>query len=265
MLGAFGTILHLYSTQRGRQVYEDMNEDFLRVMHTIGRPDIAIRHGIKQVKILDENWPEEDRSRLQSFMVREICAFLVDLFYGISFEWRDGAWVLRSGQQDAFLPTMVQLIEPDRYDDLYSKSHPEEDRAVTLENAVHSGALSRCQNENNQSACLMAKAKVPREFVSIHDWVEQHQSGKRQPSRAFLKAIWAYWFGLGLEGKEPGENEDFVYSPNDVFPTLGLSAAKSLLRDGDQEVEDRERGILELMIETREFLHQRFRGPNRRE
>ena len=263
MLGAFGTILHLYSTQRGRQTYEDMNEDFLRVMHTIGRPDIAIRHGIKQVKILDENWLEDDRNRLQSFFVREICASLTDLFYGISFEWRDGAWVLRSGQQDEFLPTFVQLLEPGRYDDLYSKSHPEEDRAVTLENAVHSRALSRCENDDDQSACMVAKAMTPSEFVSIDDWVEHHQNGKAGPSRAFLKAIWAYWFGLGLEGKGPWENESFVYSPEDIFPSLSLSSAKRLLKDGDKEVESKEKRILELMIETREFLDQRFRRAKR--
>ena len=263
MLRTFGTILNLYSTKEGRQIYEDINEDFLRVMHTIARPDIAIRHGIKQVSILDEKWPEEDRSRLQSFFVREICAFLTDLFHGISFQWQDGAWVRRSGHADEFLPAIVQLQEADQYDDLYSKSHPEEDRAVTLENAVLSRVLSECQSGGDQSACVVARMTIPADFVPIHDWVQHHQGGKAQPSRAFLKAIWSYWFGLGLEGKKPVENASFIYSPEDIFSSLSLSSAKSFLKDGDTRLESRERMILELMVETREFLHGFFRSEER--
>ena len=258
MLRTFATILNLYSTNQGRQLFEDMNEDFLRVLYTMVRPDIAIRHSIKQVQILDNDWPEADRRRLQSFFVREICAFLNDLFYEISFDWRDGEWERTSGGAEEFLPTMVQLQMPERFDDLYSKAHPEEDRAVTLENAVVSRDLLKCQAGNDQPACVAFEASIPSGFESIDVWVEHHQGAKLQPSRAFLKAIWSYWFGLALEGKLPSDVEGFVYSPEDVFPSLSLQSARRFLTDSRRKTESRELEILKLMIESREFLHTRF-------
>ena len=263
MLRAFGAILNLYSTEEGRQLYENMNEDFLRVMHTITRPDIAIRHGIEQMAILDNNWPDEDRDRLQSFFIGEICAFLTDLFYEISFEWRSGKWERRKGQQDAFLPTMRQLRLPSRYDDLYSKSHPEEDRAVTLENAILSRAVAICKNTNDQAVCAEAATGIPTGFISIEDWVGHHQGANFQVSRAYLKAIWSYWFALPLEGKKPREDKSFIYFPADIFPTLSLESARNLLNDIGKGEVSREWEILKLMIEIREFLQTRFPPTNR--
>ena len=224
------------------------------------RPDIAIRHSVLQVKLLDDEWPKTFRQRLRSYFVREVCAFLNDLFYQVSFKWNDGEWVLRQGHEDEFLPTFNQFLLPERYGDPhsnpYSKLHPEEDRAVTLEHAKHSRSLWLCKQDNDNAECAELHRIGATDFVPIHSWVTKHEASEGQLSRAFLKALWSFWFGLALQGKQPVNTDAFKYEPEDIFPSLTLESAKGILQDEKLTEMTREHELLKVMIEAREFLEQ---------
>ena len=266
LLQAGGWISALPLTREGREFYETMNEDFYRMMHTIMRPDISIRHAMAQVRFLDEGWPEEDGVRLRAYFINQIHASLTDLFYKISFQWTDGAWARRAGQREAFLPTLNQLKFPARYDEPYSMAHPEEDRAVVIEHAELSLNVWKCEHADDAIACITAYALDVPGFVRIDEWVDMNRHAHPQPSRAFLKAAWAYWFGLVLEGKTRGREAGFAYYPLDVFPDVSLRQAEALLESDVGRAEaDQERSILRLMIRTRLFLEDRFRPRSDRQ
>ncbi|MEP3259962.1 MAG: hypothetical protein ABJN26_22595 [Stappiaceae bacterium] len=226
----------------------EVERDFLRIMNTIGRPDIAARFLLGRISA----GQDAERERLY---LRLLAPFVSDLFSTISFQMSKSGWVRRATQGYAVRLDFVaahngdgQLVQPGEVvvppigHIPYSATSPEEDLATSL--AVF-GPPSTAQ-------------QTAQAFL---DWAEQAvERFEPHPSLApMLKAIWIDWFSLAFEAlHQPGWTlSDVRYRSLSIGTELSIAHARALLVH-PAGTEDKRR-VLKMMIEIRELMEKRYK------
>lgn len=202
-----------------------LNQDFLRIVETIGRPDIAIRYLVTQAEQITDD-PDKQWRRDQ--ILRWLGPFAHDLCYLISFEMSGSrSWKLRATngydpmadflenvRPDGGLVQAGEVIVPQDGERTYSSVNPEEDCATAF--VVHGVKI--------YTASVLVEAVTPdTEKASIvlpfQTWVDKAQQRDNASIRPYLKLIWLEWFGQAFE---PMKNTDIGHDEF-IFKTVNAS------------------------------------------
>ena len=228
--------------------------DFVRIMETIARPDVAGPFLMSRI--------EATRGEpLETGYLRRLAAFVRDYCYIISFRISPyGAWIRRAGAGydpmidflDSFHPSgrltnSGEVVRPSPGKVPYPAINPEEDCAVIL---VASGIAEH----------VTIPGLTPRISADFENWVRQaFEREAPPPSLApYLKLLVLDWFAFAFETLKSGQLPAADYR----YRVLGSSdlatpafAERLLTRD---DFPPWQKATLELFLETHRFLTNRY-------
>ena len=252
----------LPTTEQGRTDYEDWLRAFNRDMHTIARPDVALRFLAAQIDRVDRRFPRRGATRLRQHLTREFLAYAREISYLISFRIRDGVWVLRDGVSpdgSEFIEVVEVLRHPELFDlgeRLYASTSPEEDRSSSLQNygvtLLHRDCLAQSSaGEKAGQLCRQEQPlNLPPTWRDMVQWAKgaMHQSPPNY--RPYMKVVWASWLGIPSGIFQRRGFSGWRYRVLDSLELTERGLAERIL----ERTSDNERRILETMIFARTFL-----------
>lgn len=241
------------------------NQDFLRILETIGRPDIAARYLMDEIGHIDRNTPDAFRE-LQ--MLTWLAPFISDYCYQISFEMSPASgWRLREvGNYNRYLDFLHsidasgEVVEPGEIVQIlnapgpYGATSPEEDCATTL--AVYGIASSDLFGLSEATS----SADAANIISGIESWVlaSLERTDPSPSAVPYLKLIWIEWFSqafqpLTVPGTTP---ERYSYNAINASSLTSKEAVTALL--AHDAINPYDRKILQLFLLTRSFLEVRY-------
>lgn len=241
------------------------NQDFLRILETIGRPDIAAHYLMDEISHVDRLGPNALRERQ---MLLWLAPFVADYCYLISFEMSPSSgWELRKvegyNRYYDFLHSISNsgaLVKPGEIvlaldePGPYGATSPEEDCATTL--AVYGIAGSDLFGLADKTPPAQAGTVV----TAIEGWVRDalDRANPAPSAIPYIKLVWIEWFSQAFQPlTAPGlPVEQFHYDPLQASTLTSRETVKSLLESG--VVRPHERELLELFLATRKFLEQQY-------
>ena len=240
-----------------------LGRDFRHMMATIGRPDIASRFLMDQLRL--------SRARgigSENDYIRWLAPFIHEYCYAISFRLSaTGDWKRRAAEGYNVLLDFVdnfnddgQLVSPgevvtyDGHRVPYPALSPEED--CTAAQAVYGIVDNPLYGILGQTA-VKDRATI---ILGIEAWVRDAMSrSKPAPSIApYLKLVWLEWFAQVFEElKDPSfDVSEFRYSAITASPMTVPDRVRELLQH--RAVTPHQRHMIELFLETREFLEEMY-------
>lgn len=228
--------------------------DFVRIMETIARPDIA---GPFLMSRIGETRGQPFESR---YLYR-LAPFVRDYCNLISFRIsRHGEWVRRSGAGydplldflDNFHPSgrltkSGEVVRPSAGRVPYPALNPEEDCAVIL---VASGIANG----------LLAPGKVPDMSAEFENWVRESIERKTPPPSLapYLKLLFVDWFASAFEVLKVRSlpASGYRYTPRNASPLASPNIARKLI--DRTAMPAGQRAILKLFLQTRTFLEDKY-------
>lgn len=241
------------------------NQDFLRILETIGRPDIAARYLIDEIRDVDRKGRNVLRERQ---MLLWLAPFVEDLCDLISFEMSPSSgWQLRkvegynryydflhSINDSGALVTPGKIVLALDEPGPYGATSPEEDCATTL--AVYGIAESDLFGLAERTPPSEAATIV----AGIEGWVRDalDRADPAPSAIPYLKLIWIEWFSQTFQALTvPGHAVDqFHYNPLQASELTSREAVKVLLENPAVHMHERE--LLKLFLATRDFLEERY-------
>lgn len=241
------------------------NQDFLRILENIGRPDVAARYLTDEIKRIDRNTPEAIRE-LQ--MVIWLAPFIDDYCRLISFEMSSASgWRLRDiDRYNLYLDFLHsinesgELVRPGEVVQIldepgpYGAISPEEDCATTL--AVYGIADSDLFGLSKTTSSENAMDIV----AGLEDWVLNalNRTDPAPSAVPYLKLVWIEWFSQAFQPlTTPGITlEQYAYRPIKASRLTTKDAVIALM--DHKAVTQHDREILELFLSTRSILEKRY-------
>ena len=239
------------------------NIDLLKILETIGRPDLAVAHLSAEMRILAE-YPVQQPRLDQSLMW--LGPFAHDLCYLISFEMSaTQGWKLRKTSnypeyldflhafgEDGEPVEQGELLKPSGARTPYSMTSPQEDCSTTL---VPYGVINR-----NPVRGWVYGTETPEVKAAIVEpfetWVKEAVTRIEPPpsARPYLKLLFQEWFMQAFAtlqlGTAPG---DFIYEPVAASVLSEREIAAELL--GSQLLDAGDRRLLHRFDELHVLLN----------
>lgn len=198
-----------------------LNQDFLRIIETIGRPDIAVRYLVTEAEQITD---DPDRQWRRDQILRWLGPFAHDLCYLISFEMSGSrSWKLRATNgydpmadfldnvhPDGELVQAGEVIVPLEGERPYSSVNPEEDCATVF--VAYGVKIYTANGLVEEVTPDEEKANI---VLPFQTWVDNAQQRDNASIRPYLKLIWLEWFGqsfVPMKNTSIGHNE-FIYRP----------------------------------------------------
>ncbi len=255
----------LLRTEEFRAVYKKWVREFNRDMHTIVRPDFAVRFLSSQITLIDKYFPPEKRGPFRVHLLTEFLAYAREISYLISFRVKDGIWTRRgdvSPDESEFIEVLEVLKHPERFsysDKLYASTSPEEDRNSCQQNYTLTFINRDCLKKNPakksipEEVCRTVAQNLPKSWRDMVDWAEQGLHRSPPNYRPYVKLIWASWLGIPSGIFQKLGVNGWRYNPMDDFPLTKPDYAKKVFNKAGGE----ERAILGTLIFARNFLENR--------
>lgn len=241
------------------------NQDFLRILETIGRSDIAARYLMDEIGQLDRDAPDAVRE-LQ--MLKWLAPFVTDFCHQISFEMSPASgWSLREvANYNRYLDFLHsinasgELIKPGEIVQIldepgpYGATSPDEDCATTF--AVYGITDSDLFGLYETTS----PADTATITAGIESWVlaSLNRSDPAPSAVPFLKLIWIEWFSQAFQALNmPGITaERYSYKAINASSLTSKGSVTALL--AHEAVSPNDRKILQLFLLTRSFLEERY-------
>ena len=241
------------------------DDDFMDLMLTIGRPDIAGRYLMDRIDLIKGN-------KRENYLLRELAAFTRDYCYMISFELSEASgWVRRETRGynplldflDSFnssgaLVNGGEVVVSDVSYEPYPSLSPEEDCAVSsVVYGVYSDLNLRRLDESDRKTIVDWQEKSVRGFES---WVREAMSRRRPaPSLVpYFKLLFQDWFFQSFDAlKDPKlEARGFSYRPFGASEMAREEAVVALRQHPASTTHVK--NLIDLFVTTRRFLEKHY-------
>ena len=258
----------LYGPELERLSDEDwiaFNQDFLRILETIGRADIAVRYLMTEADRMNRLGP---RPYHQAQILFWLAPFVNDLCKQISFRMSEfGGWQLRpvTGYPRSldFLDSVDdagELVGPGQVvlrpdpPGPYGATSPEEDCATAV--AVHGVAGTDLFG----LAVATPHGDAVQMVAGFERWVEEAltRSAPTPSAVPFLKLVWIEWLSQAFQplADAGATGQDFRYAPLHASELATPDAVADLA--GHPAITPHLGEMLAVMDETRRFLSSRY-------
>ena len=212
------------------RIRETVEDDFTRLMASIGRPDIAIPFLMDGIGLASGTDRETD-------LLRRLGAFTRNNYSLLSFQLEDGgAWEVRSREGYSPLLDFADYGIGQEPDDnsrrlAYSATTPEEDRVATISSYLFSTG-------------------------AVEKWVDSSKSrdGLEASIVPYLKLVWVDWFALAFQPlRSPNsEAKEFRYRAMEASRLAARERVRELLQH--RAATRQQKYLIDVFLRIREFL-----------
>ncbi len=260
-MGALDTLEDLDIGTEEQDVYD---RDFLRILDTTGRGEIAIQHILRRLYELST----ERKTQLEIYFLKELSAFLKDLAYLISFELGPrGEWVLRESSEYPtkldFPNTALGYSESHQHGKQlkmqnipYGMTNPEEDVATLGEFyfPIETFVDDQLAQPSDESVVSLPPG------LTFAMWADVALT-RTDPAPSivpYLKLVWFEWFAQSFESLKSQEITPSTYEYSPLKFSQKTTDPAILTRLQDQSTEAIHVTLLETFENVRIFLEANY-------